>query len=298
MNERRRTPWLLLGGALAWASTGSVGAQVPGPVASTPPPEPALTGTGAGIVAPAAPFRVGERLEYDLYVRRHRAGRAILEVESRETMDGIPAYRVTLDVEGGPFFFRIDDRKTSWIALRPFRSLRFRERLREGSGESRRTVELDHGAGVFRERRPASGGRPAIRTGPLPEAAVDELAFFYLLRVLPLEISETLELHRFYEREGNPIVVGVEGRRTVETPAGEFRVLVVRPVVPAVAALAEDARAELLLSDDGRRMLVQVRSRTAVGSVTLRLRSYREGAAPAGPGPVGSGDEDGSRSDR
>lgn len=240
----------------------------------------------APVAAPARagaadPFRVGERMEYELYFRRHRAGRGVLEVEDREMVDGVPAYGVVLRVEGGPFFFRIDDRKVSWVALDPFRSLRFEERLREGGHASERTVELDHATGSYRVHRPAGDGTGAVRTGRLPGGAVDELAFFYLLRLLPLRAGSSQELHRFYESEQNPIVVGVERRREMKTPAGVFRVLVVRPVVPGVAALAESAEAEVLLSDDERRIVVQITSRTPVGEVTLRLRDYREGAVPA-----------------
>lgn len=285
MNERRACLSLLLSCA-AWAGPAAADGQVPAPpggdraapLASGPSP---ASGPAAGSGIGEPPLRVGERLEYDLYFRRHRAGRGVLEVEERETVGGVVAYRVVLRVEGGPFFFRIDDRKVSWIALDPFRSLRFEERLREGGRESERTVDLDHEAGTFRVRRPGSGGEAPVRTGALPEGAVDELAFFYLLRSLPLDAGSRLELPRFYDDEANPMVVVVDGRREVETPAGNFRVLVVRPVVSGVPALAESAGAEVLLSDDERRIVVQITSRTPVGEVTLRLSDVRAGADPS-----------------
>lgn len=273
MYERRSCVSLLLVFA-AWAGPAAADAQVPATLPAAGPSHPASgsrPGTGTDR------FRVGERLEYDLYFRRHRAGRGVLEVEGRETVAGIPAYRVVLRVEGGPFFFRIDNRQVSWIALDPYRSLRFEERLREGRRESERTVDLDHPAGTFRVDRPTADGQGSVRTGSLPEGGLDQLAFFYFLRLLPLEVGSRQELHRFYDSEENPLIVSVEGRREVRTPGGTFRTLVVRPIVPGVASLAEDARAEVLLSDDDRRILVQITSRTPMGEVSLRLRDYREG---------------------
>lgn len=290
MSELRRSLSLLVACA-AWAGSPVAGAQVPGPAARAVGPidagpssavsTPVTPAPGTPAAAAVAPFRVGERLEYDLYFRRHRAGRGVLEVEGREVVGGVTAYRVSLRVDGGPFFFRIDDRKVSWIALEPFRSLRFEEHLREGGRESWRTVELDHASGTYRVRRPPADAPGATRSGRLPEGAVDELAFFYLLRTLRLEEGSRQELHRFYESEENPVTVSVEGRRQVKTPGGTFRTLVVRPVVPGVIALAEEAEAEVLLSDDDRRFVVQITSRTPVGEVTLRLRDVGEGSAAA-----------------
>jgi len=103
-------------------------------------------------------------------------------------------------------------------------------------------------------------------------AAVDEVAFLYLLRTMELEPGRTYRLDRHFDASRNPVSVEVAGRREVETPGGTYPVLALRPVMPGSDAFSRDAGAELLLSDDDRRIVVQLRSRTKVGPVTLRLR--------------------------
>lgn len=223
------------------------------------------------------PFHVGERLEYDLYLRGHRAGRCVLEVEAAEIVRGVPSYRVSLSLEAGALFFRIDQRKVSWIAPGPFRSLRFVEA--DGDGP-RRVVELDHAAGSWTEGGPGSsddGGPGPGTSAEMARAAVDEVGFIYLLRLLELEPGRTYTMDRHYEARRNPITVAVEGRGEARTPGGEFRALVLHPVLPESDVFSEAAGAELLLSDDARRIVVQVRSQTRLGPMTLRLREYDPG---------------------
>lgn len=285
MRIRRGIPAMATALLLGAAGLPEATAQVAlGPDAEAPEPASPVAGPPGG-GAEAWPFAVGERLEYDLYVRRFRAGRCVLEVEAAEVVRGVPVYRVSLTVDAGALFFRIDDRKVSWIAPDPFRSLRFAETSGDGS-EVHRVVELNHEDRVFRERpaderggeEPAGGARPETPRALLPEGAVDELAFLYLLRLLPLEPGTRLEMDRYFDPYRNPLRLTVGGRTEVKTSGGEFRTLVLHPVLPASDAFSAKARAEILLSDDDRRIVVQMRSRTSLGPVTARLRSYEPGS--------------------
>ena len=61
-------------------------------------------------------------------------------------------------------------------------------------------------------------------------------------------------------------------------PAGTFETIVVRPIIRARGLLGEGGEAEIYLTDDDRRLLVRLSSRVAViGSLSLHLRSVREG---------------------
>ena len=64
----------------------------------------------------AWPFEVGERAVYDVTFGPIRVGEGHLRVEASETLAGVPAYRVAFEIEGGPFFYKIDDRSVSWVA--------------------------------------------------------------------------------------------------------------------------------------------------------------------------------------
>lgn len=247
----------------------------------------------AGMVAAAVRdsggwrFPVGERAEYDVTFGPMKVGTGVLAVEAIEPVEGRPTYRVVLRMSGGPFFYKVDDRKESWIAPDPIRTLRFRERLREGDYRRNRLYRLDQEEGHYTrldydersgEYRPVEEEREV----PMPSAALDEVAYLYLVRTLPLEVGRTYRFERYFEEEGNPVVLHVLRRETVRVNAGRFETVVVRPVIQTSGLFAEGGRAEVFLSDDARRLVVQLKTRMKAGQVNMYLRHYRPGDVEAG----------------
>ena len=60
---------------------------------------------------------------------------------------------------------------------------------------------------------------------------LDDISFLYFVRTLPLEIGQTYTLPRYFKKEGNPVVIKVEGKRVVEVPAGTFNTIVVLSLI-------------------------------------------------------------------
>lgn len=235
-------------------------------------------------------FGVGERSVYDVRValgsvRAPRPlGEARLTVEARDSVDGIPAYRTSLEVEGSiPLVYRMDDRQVSWIATDPIRSLRYEERLREGSYRRDRVYRLDQEQGRYTryDRRDGEWRPVEEETGvPMPEQALDEIAFLYLVRTLPLEPGRSWSFERYFEEDGNPVELEVLRREKVRVPAGRFETVVVRPTIRAGGLFGEEGRAEVYLSDDDRRIVVKIESRMKAGRADFVLTDYRAGETP------------------
>jgi hypothetical protein len=61
-------------------------------------------------------------------------------------------------------------------------------------------------------------------------------------------------------------------------PSGRYPTVVVRPSIQARGIFAEGGQAELWLSDDADRVLVQMTSRFAGFSLSLLLTDFRRGA--------------------
>jgi len=197
---------------------------------------------------------LGERIEYRVRIGRLRLGQAALAVEAREDVAGTPAYRVALDVEIGAPLLRFEDRLVSWIALQPFRSMAFEQRDSQ-----------------------AEGGR---RRHDFDDNVLDEVAALYLMRSLPLIEGATYEFDQYFTPEGNPLIFRVVRRESVRVPAGRFKTIVVEPVIPALSVFRKEAKARLYVTDDERRILVQIETRTKAGRLTLYMTKYEEGARP------------------
>jgi len=63
-------------------------------------------------------------------------------------------------------------------------------------------------------------------------------------------------------------------RERIVVPAGTFNAIVVRPTIKTKGIFAEDGEAELWLSDDDRRMVLQLKTKVSFGTLSLFLRSY------------------------
>jgi hypothetical protein len=225
---------------------------------------------------------VGEEAVYHVTFGRVRVGESTLSVAAPDTIRSEPVYRIRFTVQGGPFFYRVDDRQHTWVAPDPVRSLRFEQRLRQGDYERDHRYELDQAASTYSLltwNEEAGEWTPAEeRTDlPMPPAALDEISFLYLVRLLPLEVGQTYRFDRYFEEEGNPVILQVLRRQEVRVPAGTFQTVVVRPIIQTDGLFAEGGEAEVYISDDEERRIVQLKSSMKVGSLNLYLKDYEPG---------------------
>ena len=228
------------------------------------------------------PFPVGERAEYDVTFGPVRVGRASLAVETAELVRGEAAYRLAFELEGGPVFYKIDDRTVSWLAPDPYRALRFEQVLREGGYRRHRRYELDQERGTFDrqdwdEEAAAYRTHDEIRGVEMPRLALDEISFLYLVRTLPLEVGRTYRFDSYFEEEGNPVIVEVLRRESVRLRSGRYETVVVRPIIRAGGLFGEEGQAEVFVADDETRAIVQLKVRMKVGAVNMYLSEYESG---------------------
>jgi hypothetical protein len=225
------------------------------------------------------PLSVGETFTYSVAIGRFKLGEARLSVDSRETIRGHELLRTGLAVEGGPPFFRVENRVTSWMEPGAMRSHRFERRIREGPKRYHDLYALDQEAGTFSverwsEQMGAFEPSPIEEGGPMPADALDELAFLYFVRTLPLEPGGEYTLDRYFKARSNPVVVRVLSRQEIRVPAGRFETIVVEPIIPEVGVFQAKKKPRVWITDDGRRLIVKVQTSSPVGPVALNLTAY------------------------
>ena len=237
----------------------------------------AASGSAAlGSAAPAArPFAVGERFGYEVRYGPLRVGRGSIEITNVEAVRGRPAWKAVFKLKGGNALYRLDNTFQSWIDTTSLASLRFHKDVREGRRRRAKAFEIYDDRGVYDEA--GKGEFPTV-AGPL-----DDASFFYFVRTIPLEVGESYEFDRYFKPDRNPVGVRVVRRERVATPAGTFDAIVIRPIIKTSGMLGEARTTEVWLSDDARRMVLQVRSELPFGAVTMALREYQPGGAAAAP---------------
>jgi hypothetical protein len=219
------------------------------------------------------PFSVGELASYQVKLGVVPVGSGSLSITGIETVQGQPTFHAVMTVTGGTIGYRVNDRYETWIDTDGLFSRRFHQNLREGRFRRNRTYHFNPEQRTFR--------RENGQTGTLPtNQPLDDLSFIYFARTLPLENGATYTLPRYFKADGNPVVIRVLRRETIEVPAGRFRTIVVRPVIRTDGIFGEGGRAEVHFTDDARRIPVLIRTEGIPigGDLVMRLRSYRAGS--------------------
>jgi hypothetical protein len=237
------------------------------PVQGTPPP-----------VAPIAamdstfPFGVGERLVYEVKFGPLRVGEGSMEVLDIENIRGRDAWHTRFRVRGGIPLYRVDDVLESWIDTARFHSLRFVQDFDEGGKTRERRFEIYPEREIFQE-----GDREEEKSVGDP---LDDGAFLYYVRTVPLVVGQTYEFNRYFRPDRNPVTVKVLRRERITVPAGTYDAVVIQPIIKTRGIFSEQGEAQVWLSDDQHRIMVQMRSKTKIGSLNLFLKSHRPPRSP------------------
>ncbi len=227
--------------------------------------------TSDTVTAPApvypVPFAIGERATYEVHFGKLKVGTGTMEVLGIEDIRGRPSWHTRFRIRGGIPFYRVDDVLESWIDREHFHSLRFVQDLEEGGKVRERRFEICPDRQVFRE---GDGEDEKSVASPL-----DDGSFIYFVRTIPLEEGQTYEFDRYFRPDRNPVKVRVLGRETIRVPAGTFKTIVIQPVIKAKGIFSEQGEARIWLSDDSQRIMVQMKTKTKIGSLNLYLKSNR-----------------------
>jgi hypothetical protein len=215
------------------------------------------------------PFGIGERMDYRVKFGPLKVGQAYMEVEGLDTIADNATYHLRFHMSGSVPFYKLDDTQQSWLDVALLATRRYHQDSHQGSYERYREYEFDLEQGILTGLEG--------ETDSIPELALDEAAFIYFVRSIPLEVGETYEWERYYRFDRNPVILQVLRRETVKVPAGEFETIVVRPIIKTGGIFAEGGEAEVYITDDERRVPVRLNTKMRVGSVTLELTDYREG---------------------
>lgn len=225
-------------------------------------------------------FPVGERMDYSVTWEGIRLGSGSLTVESIDTVQSRAAYRVALEMAGGPPFYRVEDRIVSWIEPSPFASLQFAQKQKEGNYRRDRKIVLDVESLTYTryDRKDGEYVRSVEEADvPIPPGALDEISYLYMVRLLPLEVGQRYEFDRYFKEDGNPATVEVIRREEIRVPAGRFQTIVLRPEIATDGLFGEGGKAEVYLTDDERRIPVRLKTSLIVGSGNMYLTDYESG---------------------
>jgi hypothetical protein len=219
----------------------------------------------------AVPWGTGERLEYEVRFSAIRVGQASMEIMGVQNIRGQDAWHAQFKLSGRAVFYRVNDVFNSWIDVGSLASLRFHSDIEEGRRKREKQYEIFPSRRVYQEL-----GQPEQPSVALP---LDDASFLYFIRTVPLEVGKTYEFNRYFRPDRNPVKITVLRKEKVRVPAGEYDAIVVRPSIKTSGIFSEGGEAEVWLTDDPARYLLQIKSKLPFGSINLYLRSIRPATA-------------------
>jgi hypothetical protein len=231
----------------------------------------ALLQGGAPAPTPPAryPWAVGETLTYTAKLGMLSLGSGTLEVAGLDTVRGAETFRFRFRLTGKTIVYTLDDVLESFVGTHDLVSRRFTQDFVENGKPTKRHYEIVADSGYYREE-----GKPG--TQPAPADALDDAAFFYFVRVTPLEVGKTYRFNRYFRREKNPVTIEVLKREKMELPDGrEVDCLVLHPVIDTKGMFSKRSDTRIWLTDDERRLPVQIRSKFNFGTITLRMKDMK-----------------------
>jgi hypothetical protein len=216
---------------------------------------------------PAAyPFAVGEKLSYTAKLGMLTLGSGTLEVASVDTVRGVESFRLRFRLKGKTMFYSLDDVLESWIGTTDLNSRRFVQDFVENDKATKRQYEIFPDSGYYREH-----GRDVSHETPADP--LDDAAFFYFVRVTPLQVGKTYTYNRYFRKDKNPVTIEVLKRERMELPDGsKVQCLVLHPTIDTKGLFSKRSETRIWLTDDARRLPVQIRTKFPFGTITLRLK--------------------------
>lgn len=239
-----------------------------------------LQGGGASPDSTVYPFAVGEKLTYTAKLGLLSLGSGTLEVASKDSVRGVETFRFRFRLQGKTVFYSLDDVLESWVGTHDFESRRFVQDFVENDKPKHRTFEIFPDSGFFREL-----GKDSAEATPADP--LDDAAFFYFVRITPLEVGKKYVYQRYFRKEKNPVTIEVGKREKMDLPDGsEVNCLVLHPVIDTKGMFSKRSDTRIWLTDDARRLPVQIRTKFPFGTITLRLKEMI--LPPAPPAPASS----------
>jgi uncharacterized protein DUF3108/glycosyl transferase family 2 len=229
----------------------------------------------AKAVPDAVPFPIGEHLRYQAKFGIFSVGEATLDVVGRDTVRSENVVHFRFHIQGGALWYHLDQTMESWVGRRDFRSRRFIQDTEERGKKRFKRYDIFPDSGYYREDEKDS--THATVADPL-----DDMAFIYWVRTLPLVVGKRYDYTRYFRPDRNPVIVQVLKKEQIEVADHKFQAIVIKPIIPkGRGILAENADARMWLSDDDRRLLLKLQSNFSFGTITMNLKEFSPPAATA-----------------
>ncbi len=221
------------------------------------------------------PFHPGEKLTFQLKWTIIPAGEATLEILPKETINGIQSYHFVMTAKSNSFidhFYKVRDRIDAYTDIEMTRTILYKKKQREGKTK-RDVVVYFNWKKNKAQYTTLNSTRDPIDILP---GSFDPLSAFYYVRLFNLKENDKIERP---VTDGKKCVIGqaiVIKRETLKLSSGTYDTFLIEPDLKHVGGVFEkskNAKIQVWVTADNRRIPVKIRSKVVVGSFVGELVS-------------------------
>jgi len=232
---------------------------------------------GRSMASEHLPFRPGEKFHYTVYWTTIEAAEATLEILPMEKIDGKAAWHFVMTAKTSPlveYIYPVYDRMDAYADAEMTHALLYKERK-----ETRKIKDVSVTFDWQAQKATYSKKRKKKAPVALLPGAFDPLSIFYFFRTH--ELQQNLEIARPVS-DGKRCVMGkarVVGRQKVLVSGKEFDTWLVEPELGQIGGVFEkspNAKLQIWVTADKRKIPVLVKSQVVVGSFTAELDSIEQ----------------------
>ena len=221
---------------------------------------------------PGFPFPARQTLTFAVDWRVFTAGTAVFHLEQQGTEEKITA---TADTVGGvTMLFPVVDRFQSGFDTKTGCSTGFSKQIQEGRRKVSSDLTFDYGQGKQHQmEKNLVKGTQKEQTAAIPACVTDSLSGIFYAATQPMVVGQNFGFPLADAMRTVTVVMKVEGKEEIKTPAGTFQTIRVQPTAEE-GVVRNRGTIHVWYTDDPRHMPVQIRARLFWGTITFHLQSY------------------------
>jgi len=220
---------------------------------------------------PGFVFPLKETLSFDVDWRVFTGGTAVFHLEQQGSEQKITATADTLGAVN--LLFRVVDRFQSGFDTKSGCSTGFSKQLQEGLRKVNSDLTFNYATGkqTQYEKNMVKGTSKTL-TASIPACVTDSLSAIFYAASQPLVVGQYVRFPLADSMRTVTVVMKVEGKEEIKTPAGTFQTIRVEPTAEE-GIVKNRGNIWIWYTDDARHIPVQIRARLFFGTITFHLKS-------------------------
>lgn len=218
----------------------------------------------------------GERLSFELSYGFITAAEAFLTISpSPVPMNGRDTYEINFEVNSRPSFdivYKVRDNYKSYVDTRGLFPWKFEQHIREQN--FKKDFEAYFMPDSQKVKTKTNGTENREFTAPA--FTQDIFSAFYYVRTMDLskyKDGDVINVPTFNDDKHFNLAVKIVGRETVDVAAGEFKTIIVQPMLTE-GFTNKTSDIFVYLSDDARKIPVKVKLKIVIGALVAELTEY------------------------